>query len=322
MVKSSSKTYLIATIVCWAFCCGFARYAVAKNFTIVQGEQRVVVDIVDHYPRHRRDTILRWLRHNVDALSVVYGELPLDYFKIEVHPANRANTSVPWGEVKRDNITTVLVLVNPHSSLRELKDDWTLYHELSHLLLPYDGWSSRWFTEGLASYYQNILQARVGSMTEKRLWRKLYDGFERGKKQNQLNHQPLALVSQQMRRNKAYMRIYWSGALYWLTLDVELRKRKGDIASLDMALAELKSCCANQKLSAAQLVKRLDSITNTSLFSKHYQRFDASYHIPAYLPLLAELGVRIEEHKMVITNRAPAATIRQAIYRGRGHKRP
>ena len=62
-----------------------------------------------------------------------------------------------------------------------LQRAWTGYHELAHLLIPYQGWGGAWFSEGLASYYQNILQARVGILTEQQMWQKLYEGFQRGR---------------------------------------------------------------------------------------------------------------------------------------------
>ena len=62
-------------------------------------------------------------------------------------------------------------------------------------LFPYDAGDSRWFSEGLASYYQNITQARIGMFNEQTMWQKLYDGFERGNKQQNYRHQTLDYVS-------------------------------------------------------------------------------------------------------------------------------
>ena len=57
-------------------------------------------------------------------------------------------------------------MVNPESSMQEITNDWTAFHELSHLLIPYRGHGDLWFSEGLATYYQNIIQARAGVLSE------------------------------------------------------------------------------------------------------------------------------------------------------------
>ena len=49
--------------------------------------------------------------------------------------------------------------VDASASSRDLRTDWTASHEFAHLLLPYV--SDKWVSEGVASYYQNVLQARV-----------------------------------------------------------------------------------------------------------------------------------------------------------------
>ena len=63
--------------------------------------------------------------------------------------------------------------MDPDRPLDDLRTDWTATHEFSHLLLPYVSRRDRWLSEGLASYYQNVLRARDGRLSETDAWRKL-----------------------------------------------------------------------------------------------------------------------------------------------------
>jgi len=204
-------------------------------------------------------------------------------------------------------------VINKNASLEQLKDDWTIYHEFSHLLIPYDAGDERWLSEGLASYYQNILQARIGLFTEKKMWQKLYDGFERGRKQGNHRQQRLSYLSENMESNHNYMRVYWSGALFWLEADVALRQlNKGE--SLDHALFKLRQCCFRYPLSATEIIQQLDRLTNSEIFSQLFQKFSTSYQIPAYGSLLQSLGIKQRFGNISLNNTAELSMIRKAIF--------
>lgn len=137
--------------------------------------------------------IQQWLHHNSAALKTVYGGLPNKPFQIRVQGAHWSWENVPGGRVSRGNINTIHFTVNTRASLQDLKSDWTAYHEFSHLLLPYRGWGDLWFSEGLASYYQNVIQARSGQITAQQAWQKIVAGFARGRRSNPAPHLPLQM---------------------------------------------------------------------------------------------------------------------------------
>jgi hypothetical protein len=270
----------------------------------------------------------QWVTHAGNALLQVYGEFPVDHFITKIKASKRSSGAVPWGEVNRYSTPEVTLVINPKSSLEDLKADWTIYHEFSHLLIPYDAGDARWFSEGLASYYQNVIQARAGMLDERMMWQKLFDGLERGRKQTQYSHQKLAYLSDNIASNRQYMRIYWSGALYWLKADIALRKLAQSstspvnktkaltaITSLDSALRQLRACCFNQYLSAEQLIAKLDKISQSQIFTRLFKEFSSSYAMPNYQALLLSLGVRTENNSITLTGSAPLATHRMAIYK-------
>ena len=93
-------------------------------------------------------------------------------------PAPAAGSDpIPWAQVHRSEVDRVEFLTSPGATYADLKRAWTGYHELAHLLIPYRGWGDSWFSEGLATYYQNVLQARAGVLDEQQMWQKLYEGL-------------------------------------------------------------------------------------------------------------------------------------------------
>ncbi|WP_085299560.1 M61 family metallopeptidase [Cognaticolwellia mytili] len=277
------------------------------------------IKFADNVPNHKKNMLKSWVNHAENALRSVYGTLPVDDYITIIKASNRGTAAVPWGEVNRYSPPEVTLIINTKSRLKDLKADWTIYHELSHLLIPYDAGDARWFSEGLASYYQNITQARVGMFDEQTMWQKLYNGFERGNKQQQYNHQPLSYVSDNIDQNRNYMRIYWSGALYWLKADVALRESTKNTASphsLDLALKQLQQCCFNRYLSVEEIVKKLDELSQSKIFSSLLTEFSSSYAIPEYLSLLKSLGIDIKNGQPELNNHAKLSFQRKAIFTG------
>ena len=92
--------------------------------------------------------------------------------------------------MRRGEVDRVEFFVTAEASAERLRQAWTGYHELAHLLIPYRGWGDAWFSEGLASYYQNLMQARAGVLSENEMWQRLYDGFRRGLAEREFDGRP------------------------------------------------------------------------------------------------------------------------------------
>ncbi|TWX63186.1 hypothetical protein [Colwellia sp. C1TZA3] len=275
------------------------------------------IKFANNIPEHKKPLLTDWVIHANQALRLVYGTLPMENFLTVIEASNQGTSAVPWGEVSRSLPPTVTLVVNLNSSLEALKADWTIYHEFSHLLIPYDATDARWFSEGLASYYQNITQARIGMFNEQTMWQKIYEGFERANKQQNYAHQRLAYVSDHISQNHNYMRIYWSGALYWLKADIALRELSKNTAkpySLDLALKQLQACCSKQYLSATEITQKLDELSQSEIFSALLTKFSASYAIPDYLALLSSLGVEVSNARIKLNNHAKLSLQRKAIF--------
>lgn len=298
----------------------FVVSAPVRADSITRPGQRIDIEYASTLGKAKRQQSYRWLQQVADALLTVYGEWPKDNFTITIERGSSGHGPVPWGQVTRDHPHNVLLVINPDSDLQQITSDWTAFHEFSHLLIPYRGYGDKWFSEGHASYYQNIIQARAGLFSEARLWEKLAAGFERGRKQNQWSKLDLAEISDNMHKYRNFMRVHWTGVHYWLTADVRLRQQSGNKTTLDSLLKQLKQCCQHKSMSAAAIAERLDRLAGVNIFKPLFDEYRVSRAMPHYKPILTDLGVIIDPHNRVtLITDAPNAAIRKSIYRG-GHK--
>lgn len=296
-----------------------------------KGEQSVELAIDSRLSPVHQQMLEQWLVGAMDALGTVYGEWPQQQLRIKVEsishdPKIYARAMeytggeigpVPWGQVirgqSRDEPDEVRLLVNAKQDAESFRDDWTVYHELSHTLIPYEG-GSKWFSEGLASYYQNIIMARHGIIAEQRMWQKLYEGLQRGRKDNEKDDGRLGKVS---RNTNQYMRIYWHGMLYWLNIDILLRRESNNAVSLDSALLQLRRCCEAQSLQARQIARQLDKANDTAVFTTMFDEYESSRQMGDYVALLRGVGINIgTSGNARINDQNPGRAISKGIYTG------
>ena len=198
-----------------------------------------------------------------------------------------SRSAVPFARVLRNEPQGVLFYVNPDKPLAEFINDWTAYHELSHLFIPYPGIEDIWFSEGLASYYQNILQYRAGLLSAAAAREKLRAGFQRGRSDDRRDDLSLAELSPVMRENLAFMRVYWSGALYFLEADIALRESTELV--LDDVLREFGTCCLGEQRdwTGREIAAEFDRIAESEIFSPLYDKYADTMAMPDYETVLA-----------------------------------
>ena len=257
----------------------------------------------------------RWVSGGARALVSAYGRLPVPDAQLLVVPIGHGDEPVPWGEVQRGGGDAVHLYVNQRLPAAEFMADWVLVHELSHLLHPKINASDRWLSEGIASYYQNVLRARTGLKSAQWAWNRLHAGFERGIRGTPRGRS-LAETSETMMRDRTYMRVYWSGAAIALLADVELRRRTGGAQSLDTALAALGDCClpAERSWTAREVLQKLDGLTGTTVFMELYKTHIDSADFPDLGAVYAELGLQpMSATTLRLDPAAPGAAICAAI---------
>lgn len=304
--------YRLCAFALFAWClqvpCGMAETLTG------QGGRRLELDISEQFDGAQRDAIVHWIGDISHALERVYGHWPEPLWRVVVQPASGASDDViPWAQVHRGRIDTVEYFVLRSADPQQLNRAWTAYHELAHLLIPYRGWGDIWFSEGLASYYQNLLRARIGVLDEQAMWQKLHEGFMRGRNDHEFDGQSLERVSGNMRHAGGFMRVYWSGAWYFLAADIALRQSDTGPGSLDLALKQLNHCCADDELSVMEMVALLDELNGVELFSPLYKRARSSTSFPDFESLYRVLGISLKGDRVQLSQGDEAARMRRQM---------
>ena len=263
-----------------------------------------------------QQTLLSWLADAARNVTRAYGRFPTPSPQVIVIPGARHNHDpgepVPFGHVIRDGGEAVQFYVNQLRTLEAFVEDWTATHEFAHLLIPYVEADEKWISEGLASYYQNVLMARGGRYTAAKAWQKIIEGFRRGEQSvphlSLENAMPIAGWD-------GIMKTYWGGAAVFLMADVELRHRTGNKASLDSVLARLQQCCLPSPRSwdGARLFKKLDALAAEPVFTPLYEKYRGQRTFPPYTELMTALGIAPGIKRVRLEEKAPLAGIRRSI---------
>lgn len=234
---------------------------------------------------------LRRIEPVADALLQAFGRLPRRDAQVLVLPLPGERDAAPWGQTTRGEAPAVQLFVGAEAAPGALLEDWTATHEFAHLLHPHLGPRGRWLSEGLASYYQNVLRARLGALPAAEAWERLDAGLQRGRDDARSRGMSLVQASRRLDATRSYMRIYWSGAAFWMEADFDLRTA-GD--SLDRVLRRFAQCCLERdaELTPEAFVAQLDRLAGRDVFESRYQRFAASVEFPATRTSDAPVAVR------------------------------
>ena len=294
----------------WPASVAFGRF---REREIRVGGARLRLTVLDATPPADVEQIQAWIRDAAQMVADLYGRFPQSQVQIVVAPGARGNEPTPTAYVVRGGSPAAHFFINQRRPIKEFFDDWTAVHEFSHLLLPFVNADDIWLSEGVATYYQNVLRARGGRMTAAEAWQRLHAGFVRG-----MQTAPgltLAQATEGMYRYGTYMRVYWEGAAVLLIADVRLRQMTAGKQSLDTALAALNDCCAatDRAWSARELFDKLDEVTGTGVFRETYDQHVASRNFPDLSQTYRALGVEIGAGGIEFSTEPRERRLRDAI---------
>jgi hypothetical protein len=275
-------------------------------------------------PRRADDALLaRWVRDAAASLDAVFGKFPVARAQLFIVPSAGSH-DVDFGRTLPSGGASIALLVGSEADEAELDDDWILTHELFHLGVPSFWNEGRWLDEGLATYYEPVVRARAGVLTERDLWRELARGMPRGLP----GPRGTSLVDV-----KGGARAYWGGAMFVLRADVEIRRRSGGERSLDDGLRAVLSRGgdATRIWTVEHFLKAIDEAVNLPVMGELYACAARPVAMAAPMPadpsrrcpptsrpeletLLDELGVGwSRETGLSLGDDAPLSVVRRQI---------
>ena len=250
-----------------------------------------------------------WLEVVVDGVAGVQGRFPVQELLVVLFP--QPGRGVGFGMVRRGGGCSVGFLVGLESTEADLTEAWVPWHEMSHLHLPALPQRDAWLYEGLATYYQEVVAARVGVKTEPQAWRQLVLGFARG--EGGPAERSLREDAESMVQNRAFMRVYWAGTAFALEADVLLRSHG---SSLDAAIARAaRQWRGSTRLWSSEEVCALWD-GDAEVLSALRERYATQVPFPDTHALLSRLGVSSAEAGMELDDAAELSAVRRAIMQG------
>jgi hypothetical protein len=264
------------------------------------------------------EQINEWVADAAGMVGALYGRFPFPQVQVMVVPNARAREPTPWAFVVRGGGPAVHFLINQRRSMSEFYEDWTAAHEFSHLLLPFVDPRDAWLSEGLATYYQNVLRARAGRLTANEAWGKLHAGFGRGS--GEATDLTLAEATRRMYSSRLFMKVYWTGTAMMLLADLQLRQISNGAQSLDTVLAEFNACCfnAHREWRARELFARFDELSGTDVFTSLLEQHIDSTRFPDLSGAYRDLGLVSTGRNLRLVADAPSVHLRDAIMNGDG----
>jgi hypothetical protein len=245
-----------------------------------------------------------WIADSAGAVASYYqGHLPARHVLVLLMQGSGNSTrGITLGGGGPGVLVRASDRVNPNTT----RDDWVVTHELLHANFPDVGPAHAWLSEGLATYLEPIARARVGLVSEAKVWRDMVDGMPQGL--------PKA-GDQGLENTRTWGRTYWGGAIFCLLADVELRKSSGNRRSLDDVLLAIGKTLASDEdyWPIERVLEVAEHATSTPLLRELFVRFAQKPGTVDLARLFMELGVRAQGDSVVFDERAPLAKLRHSI---------
>jgi hypothetical protein len=255
-----------------------------------------------------KGAVQEYIRKAAQAVAVYYGRFPVSSARVVILVSTGQDgvlQGTTWGS--RDGFPAVTRLrLGQHTTEQELGRDWIATHELVHMSLASLPDAQHWLEEGIATYVEPIARAQAGKLTPERIWGDMVAGMHNGEP---------AAGDRGLDRTHTWGRTYWGGALFCLVADVEIRKQTDNTRGLQDALRAIVD--AGGTIDKNWPVERILSVghraTGTTVLEQLYAKWSEA-PVEVDLPgLWRQLGVRVDNGKIVFDNTAPRAQIRVGI---------
>jgi hypothetical protein len=231
---------------------------------------------VDQYRLHglsafsdKQQQLLReWLALGVKATRFSLGiyPTPLELF---VYP-RKSNQPVPWAHTRRDEPESIHFYVDTRYSLQDFQHDWTMYHEMAHLALPFLGEQYAWFSEGFASFMQYQLMATVdvlGMPIEAAYNSKISPHLRWF--QADIN---AAAIATSLMEKRQYPAAYWGSAWYFYLAEQQLHNKHHTTLMAVIKRYQKQNRATDDSMQ--DLMRSLDKLVDGKLFSQLLLRFE------------------------------------------------
>jgi hypothetical protein len=249
--------------------------------------------------------LLTWVQSAADAVSLYYGRFPVSHLTLLIRSSSGAG--VRHGVTYATGGGLIRISVGRDTSPDDLKDDWVLTHEMTHLAFPSMPDEQHWIEEGLATYIEPVARAAAGRLAVAEVWRAFIRDMPKGEPES---------GDRGLDQTHTWGRTYWGGALFCLLADVTIRERTHNRKGLQDALRAILdhggTIASDWKITKALSVG--DRATGTTVLEDLYRQM-GNNPVEVDLPQLwIKLGLSLNNDRQVVFNDAAQdAVIRSTI---------
>ncbi|WP_233591621.1 hypothetical protein [Corallococcus sp. AB011P] len=269
------------------------------------GESVLEVVLLGRFTHLSAGNLCTWIMEAAREVRTVRKTFPYPRVTVRLVPVPGKSTPGEFGMTLWSSPPSISILVGQDATVESFAKDWVAVHEMLHLTHPAFVPREAWLSEGLATYYTEIVRARSKRQTSEQTWRELTNGFARG--QAAAGSRPMKEV---VAEEGNYMGIYWTGALFALHLDVELRRVTEGSARLEDVLELLATRGPTATL--ASFGNAVDTVAGQPLFGALLARHLPKPAFSELAPLLESLGVRIDPGGVTL-HAAPGSVLREDL---------
>lgn len=279
-------------------------YQPNERIVFKQGE----IDLVfaDGAPGLDRGPVRTWVRHAADAIVRYFGRFPVKQYGLLIiaedgDTVGHATTFGFAGSATR-------IHVGRSATAAAFAKDWVLVHEMFHAALPDLPRRALWLQEGNATWTEPVARARAGYLSPTEVWRQARVGMPRG-----LPEPGEGGMDGSMR----WGRLYWGGALFWLTAEIQIAEASHGTKSLRDAMRAISQASGGNSAdwSPEQMMLAGDAATGTNVLSRLYARWATERVETDVDAMFARLGVSAQGEGIALDDNAPWAAIRRGITR-------
>ena len=265
---------------------------------------RISVEIRDRVLRGKKDMLLEWVLYSTQTVHQYYGRFPVDsvHIKLQVTDGN----AVRFGQAFGGDSPSLRIVVGENITPAMLRKDWIMVHEMVHLAMADVPYAHRWWLEGLATYVESIARAQRGHLTEEFVWNGFINRMPQGLPQN---------GDRGLDRTPTWGRTYWGGAIFCMLADIEIRMLTDNRLSLRDALRGVLDAglSMHASSSAMEVFESADRAIGLDVLVPLYLKTKADPYPVDLDALWTELGVSLENNRVVYNDDAPMAHVRKKL---------
>jgi predicted metalloprotease with PDZ domain len=161
-----------------------------------------------------------------------------------------------------------------------------------------------WLEEGLATYLEPLTRVRARQLDAAEMWRDLARDLPQGAPRR---------AEGGLRGTHTWHRLYWQGAVFWLTAELAIFQRTHGERSLHDALCAWAKLEDSEDFDAERAFTAMDAALGQPILFDLYRKASARGIDQDPTQLLAKLGVVRTPTGIELQDDAPAAKLRQQM---------